>query len=475
MKQPGLAARSAVPALLGVAILLVACTLALVRHAHSLSGLALPTIADVLPLIALLSVPAAVGLAFASKLAQPIPSTVVLMAIFAVGLIMRIAWFGAPAPLETDYHRYLWDGAVLANGTNPYATSPTQVRTGIPGLPEAIVQLSTGHLATLERINFPDLTTIYPGFAQLVFGVGHWLAPFDLDGLRGVFLLFEMTTFGLMVACLRQLVRPVAFVALYWCNPFVVFVTIGTAHIDAVLPPLLLGAFMAMASARPALGAGLLGLAVGTKLWPVLLAPVLVRRMIERPHLLVVPGAVFGTVTAVTVLPLAMAGLASNSGLAAFAANWHSANAFFEWLSYAVYLVVGESDAAQRMLRVSVGLLAVALIVGVTVWPVASMEAHLGRLLAISAIMFYCSPAQFPWYAVWFLAPAAVLQCWPLLLASVTLPSYYLFFPLWESGRGPVFSYGVAFIHSLPVFALLLIGWLTNRPDGQRRPHVVTP
>ena len=69
--------------------------------------------------------------------------------------------------------------------------------------------------------------------------------------------------------------------------------------------------------------------------------------------------------------------------------------------------------------------------------------------------IFYLAPAQFPWYALGFLGLAAPLRCWPLLLASVTLPTYYLFFPLWESDDADTFQYGVAFLHALPVWCWL--------------------
>lgn len=90
--------------------------------------------------------------------------------------------------------------------------------------------------------------------------------------------------------------------------------------------------------------------------------------------------------------------------------------AFFHWLQSE------ESKRAEQFLRLGLagagGLVALALAMS----PVKDLRDHLTRALALTASLFYLSPAQFPWYALWFMPLAALLQCWPLLLASVTLP-----------------------------------------------------
>lgn len=50
------------------------------------------------------------------------------------------------------------------------------------------------------------------------------------------------------------------------------------------------------------------------------------------------------------------------------------------------------------------------------------VEGLLGGALLVSAVAFYLSPAQFPWYMLWFLPFAAALARGPLLLPAVLLP-----------------------------------------------------
>ncbi len=58
-----------------------------------------------------------------------------LFALFATGLLARILMLFTQPMLEDDYQRYLWDGALSANGHNPYQVSPKDVFDGTSGDP----------------------------------------------------------------------------------------------------------------------------------------------------------------------------------------------------------------------------------------------------------------------------------------------------------------------------------------------------
>jgi len=84
--------------------------------------------------------------------------------------------------------------------------------------------------------------------------------------------------------------------------------------------------------------------------------------------------------------------------------------------------------------------------------------------MVLAASIFYLSPAQFPWYGVWFLPFAAMLDCRPLLLAAALLPVWWLYHPMHAAGLGGLFHNGVAALHALPV-----LGWLALRRAGWLR------
>ena len=93
------------------------------------------------------------------------------------------------------------------------------------------------------------------------------------DLLAGVLLLF----------LLRALGRSPLAVLIYLWNPLVIFEVAHSAHVDALVLPLLAAAFLARLKGRPVLTGLLLGLAASMKLFPVLLVPALWQWKDDRP------------------------------------------------------------------------------------------------------------------------------------------------------------------------------------------------
>jgi hypothetical protein len=156
--------------------------------------------------------------------------------------------------------------------------------------------------------------------------------------------------------------------------------------------------------------------------------------------------------------------------LTAYASSWGNNNAFFAWASFLLSNLM-DPTTAERALRVSVGLSALVVSLAVARGAGGGPRPLVGAYLILAAAVFYLSPAQFPWYAVWFLPLAAILRNWPLLLASATLPFYYLFYPLWADGRGDAFFFGAAFLHSVPVLAWLVGKKLFGHPASRVAPR----
>lgn len=455
---------------LGIAAFAVlASQLLLVLLAPGLTHASATTISAVLPLILLIAIPGMIALAATPVLIkageppglkrQSSAKTLFILAV-ALGALIRLVWFAAPPPIEDDYFRYLWDGAMLAHGFNPYAISPADIMRALKGeaaaIPDAVLTLARDSGDVLTRINFPELRSIYPGTAQAAFAVAHWLVPWSVTGLRAVFLSAEIATLVLLIAILRQLGVNPLWSALYWCNPFPAAMLIGAAHADVLIPPLLLGALLLAWQARYIVAGVLLALAAGVKVWPLLLAPLIFRPRLFNVRAALMPAAIFTLVLAAVMTPLLLSSLQAKSGLTAYAAAWSNNNGFFAWAAWWLFYLLPEGVSANSALRLAVTALAGGIALGAALKPASTLNGLLGRALVISAAVFYLAPAQFPWYAAPFIALAAALRVWPLLAASVLLPAYYLFFPLWQTGRGDTFIYGAAFIHSVPVFAWLI-------------------
>ena len=450
------AARLTAFAAIGLA--LVASQALLVGATDGLTHETAVTVAAVMPLIIGLALPAAVALALSPRIGRVEASSRSLSILVVVGLAMRLVWFGQPAPLEDDYHRYLWDGAVLLRGLDPYALAP-ETLLGSPEDHRHYRDLAAVGRSTLQAINFPDVPTVYPSTALAAFAIAGLIRPFDLDAWRVVLLLAECTTLLLLVLLLRASDRSPLQAALYWWNPLPAYLLVGIAHVDALLPPLVLGALWlsrrgaSLAATMTAMA--LLGAAAGVKPWALVHAPLLLRGQLSRPPYLVVAVAGLALTLVVAVGPLLIASLQPGSAAALYVSRGTNSNAFFAWAHWGLAQLTGDFRLAWTALSAATALSIAALAVRIAAPEPQGLPDLTTRMLIVAAATFYLLPQQFPWYAVAFLPLAALAGNRPLLLASATLPLYYLFFPLWQTGRGPIFTYGVAFLHALPVLAWL--------------------
>ena len=382
-----------------------------------------------------------------------------LMAVIAVGLLMRLAQFGAVPVLEDDYYRYLWDGAVAAQGHNPYAYSPEYVQQHAEGVPDDLQHLSGESGEVIDHVNHPWLRTIYPPTAQAAFTVGYWISPFDIQGLRLVWLGLDLVVACLLIALLRGSSSPIFGLAIYWLNPLLVKEVFNAGHMELVLVVGLIAALLAVGRGLHKTGGLLLGLAAGAKIWPVLWLPMLLRHGRTTWRRGIGLTIAFAIPAAVLALPILLGRLDSSSGFTAYAQRWQ--------MNDSAYLLIHEGakllspDHAQMLARLIVAVV----VLGVIMFCVRRFRATFDRLVVgatlITATLFLLSPTQFPWYYLWLLPLLALRPMWSLLALTVTLPLYYLRFPLDAIGYAIWFDYGIVWIEFVPVW--LLLAWELRR------------
>ncbi|WP_284180069.1 hypothetical protein [Rhabdaerophilum sp. SD176] len=383
-----------------------------------------------------------------------------LSAVAIAGFLMRLPYFGAGPMLEDDQFRYLLDGAMVAHGFSPYALSPQDLLNG-SGNPAA--GLVASGRPVIEAINFPDLRSVYPGTAQILFALAHRLMPWDMDGIRVLVLAAESITAILIWHVLKVSGRSSLGAALYWCNPLLAFCLTGQAHIDAALVPAVFLALLAGWYGRSLAAGVALGVAVGVKLWPILLAPLLARMFWPAGKAIASFALGLGIISAALCAPLILASLSPNAGLTAYAGGWSVNNAPFAWLSYAALHWIGPTTGEQA-LRLTMAALGLSVSLLVAWKRPDTLGGLFGSAALLAASVFYLSPAQFPWYAVWFLPLAIAAGGWALAAATTGLPIYFLFFPLAAAGQRDIHSYWLAALHVMPV---LMVGLLVHRSSGQ--------
>jgi len=264
----------------------------------------------------------------AAWLLRKVPLRSAVALILLGGIAVQLAAVSAPPQNSNDLYRYIWDGRVQAAGVDPYAYVPTARQlTGLreeflfhPGAEYCVSQAYVASDPAAElaagctAINRPTVPTIYPPVAEAYFLGVHYL-PGGSDSstpIQATTALVAVLVTALLLFGLRRLGRDVRTAALWsWC-PMVALEAGNSAHVDVVAAGLAAAAIFVLATARTTrrtiLGGILLGLAIATKLTPVLTVPALLRRRwftvaaaassafiaVYVPHLLAVGSKVIG-------------------------------------------------------------------------------------------------------------------------------------------------------------------------------------
>src|SRR5580658_9015706 len=269
-------------------IVIAALVLLLVRPAHD------PARVRALPLL----IGAWMAFIAAAWLLRKVPLRSAVALIMLGGIAVQLAAVSAPPQNSNDLYRYIWDGRVQAAGVDPYAYVPTARQ--LTGLrdeflfhPRAEYCVTQHYVASHQaadltagctRINRPTVPTIYPPVAEAYFLAVHYLpgasdssTPIQSAAAGAAILTTVLLLFGL-----RRLGRDIRTAALWsWC-PTVALEAGNSAHVDVVAAGIAAAALLVLGTARTTrrtvLGGVLLGLAIATKVTPVLTVPAVLRR-----------------------------------------------------------------------------------------------------------------------------------------------------------------------------------------------------
>jgi hypothetical protein len=318
--------------------------------------------------------------------------------LWTCAVLFRLAGFLGDPLLEDDYHRYLWDGRMMATTGNPYASKPSDFfqQADLPDRFRVI----------LDNINHPDTPTIYGPICQAAFAVSYWIAPGQLWPLKVLLLLADLFALRLLFGLATR-----RHVLLYAFCPLLIQETAFTAHPDTLGVACLIAAMAAFQRARWGWVAGFLALATGAKVFALVLVPFLLWPAPKRFW-----GWFAGALVAV-YLPFVLQDNAGGSvGLGAFLHNWE-----FNSTGYALL----KAAADERMAKV------LAAVLFATAWLAcwAHWRSALARNAPVSTgpskwsmsqpalprgdwifgMFFLLAPVVNPWYLLWLL-PFVVLQ-----------------------------------------------------------------
>lgn len=240
-----------------------------------------------------------------------------LLWLIGLGIALRVALaFGFPL-LSDDVYRFIWDGRLIMDGQNPFVELPAyylEAGNEVPGLSPEL----------FDRLNSPDYYTIYPPVAQGVFTLAVWGSPGSWYGAAVIMKLFllacELGSLWLLLRLFSARTQGARFsfkkarsvvgkgkvfnnlssessplssaegpgerehmprtnLLFYWLNPLIIVEIMGNLHFEGAMVFFLLLAYYLLQRSKLVAGAVAMAAAVASKLLPLMLLPLLVRRL----------------------------------------------------------------------------------------------------------------------------------------------------------------------------------------------------
>lgn len=379
----------------------------------------------------------------------PIKETWIAWIIFS-GLLARVVLIPSSPILEDDFYRYMWDGAVTANVFNPYVHSPQDVLDKNINVPDKILDLAKESGEVINKINHPKIKTLYPALSQLTFAVSYLIFPWSVVGWKFVMLIGDILLLFFLIRILKELKLPIVFISIYWLNPIVLHEFFNTGHYDLFALLFVAISIYYFLKNKYLTSSVMIALAVGFKLWPVLIFPIFLRRLTIQKWKFVLNGIVFSLIVFIIFIPVLLAGYDENQGFMKYAANWINNAAFYTLLKDGIELFTTTFKiyyvCADCVARWIVGGIVFITLLFLIRKPAKDNLDIADKILMIIAISFLISPTQFPWYLTWMILPLVFSPKVSLLMYAFLIPLYHL---------NPLSGYFI-YIQHIPVILLFI-------------------
>jgi alpha-1,6-mannosyltransferase len=413
----------------------------------------------------------------------------------AFGLLFRFAILPAQQIQEDDVYRYLWDGKVFSNNINPFEYSPSEVH-DFKELqiqnPETYYEVynerneleleqlaelkweSPRSIKFLERVNHPNVPTIYPPMAQYVFRTVHFFQPDSILAMRLAFLILDVLALFFIIGILGKLGMNINMSGIYFWCPLIIKETFNSTHLDIIGISFLCGSIYFLVHKRHTLATLFLALGFLGKLYPAILFPLYIQACIQQckkskgnPWRIPILNTLFFVgIIILGYIPFMGIGLHMFDGLKAYSLYWQSNDSIFACFLFLFKHLPGDLSGItflSNSLPVFLSnLTVVSILMGVLIWLllkntslVKDPQVFLKQFFMLIALVFLLSPIQNPWYLCWVVPFLCLFpnRSWILLTGLVGL--YYLDF-YFDYQEIQSWSQWIPWVEYLPFYLLLI-------------------
>ncbi len=194
--------------------------------------------------------------------------------LFEIGLAFRAIFILALPFLSQDFYRFIWDGSLFIQGSNPYSYVPNEIIGKLVGPHWQSLYNGMGDLSAKHYSNYPPLN-------QLVFAAG---AFFNNDSYfpsvivyRLILILADIGTFYYGRKLLSKLGQNPQKIYWYFLNPLLIIEVTGNLHFEGLMIFFMV-AGLYFAQQKKIVASGIfMASAISTKLLPLLILPLFLR------------------------------------------------------------------------------------------------------------------------------------------------------------------------------------------------------
>lgn len=328
--------------------------------------------------------------------------------IILFGILFRITLIPSAPATSPDVYRYIWEGKLIYNGYNPYLYSPDAV------------QLENLRDDVYSKVTFKNMPTIYPPLAQAVFLLSYYTAGNSTIGLKLIYLLCEIITMIFLLKLLHFKKINLNYIILYAWLPLPVMEYFVNAHIDAVGIMFLILFLYFLEKDYMVPSAFAFTLSFLTKLYPVVLIPLLFKKFKVQRFVYFI--LIFLFTSVLFYFPFINASLSVTDALTGYISKWEF-NASVYYLSAAI---VSDRETARLicgiLLLISVGFIA------------GYYKDFVKGVFGVLLVVIIFSPVVYPWYLGWIGAvnPFAGFYSVLSILFTVNLSNFSPLGKIWH-------------------------------------------
>ncbi|MCG8699196.1 MAG: hypothetical protein MI922_14170, partial [Bacteroidales bacterium] len=328
--------------------------------------------------------------------------------------------------LSDDYFRFIWDGQLIANNISPFSLLPPVIAEN-ESIQFPLKDYLYLHLNSLQRSNYSCYTPLNMVFFYIPTVLFPKSALAAVIGMRVIIILAEIGTILLGKKILQKLHLPVQNIMLYAFNPLIIIELTGNLHFEAVMIFLLVVAIYLLICEKVWQSAIFMGLAISIKLVPVILLPVLFRKLKLSKWML------YSLLTGVVVITL-LSPIVFSEGLYGFQKSIALYFKTFEFNASMYYIAryIGFKITGYNIIAVAGPMLTAIAAVLILVISFVRRNESITILLAsftiVYALFYILTTTVHPWYLTTLVALSVFSRYrFPIVWSMVVCLSYFTY------------------------------------------------